>query len=402
MLWERPLMDYMEHALELARRALGWCSPNPAVGAVLVRDGQVVGEGFTQPAGDAHAEIMALRAAGPAATGASLYVTLEPCCHYGRTPPCTDALVAAGVRRVHVAMRDPSPWVNGGGVQALEIAGVGTTVGDRESDARRLNEAYFKWVATRRPFVTLKYAMTADGKIATRTGSSFWVTGLEARRYVARLRSAVDAVLVGVGTILADDPQLTARPGELGEPEREPAHQPLRVILDSSARLPLGARVVSGGLPGSTLVCTTERAPAARLRELADRGVETLLLAEREGRVDPWAALQALGDRSVTSVLVESGGTVAWSLLSAGAIDKVLGFVAPKIVGGIDAPTPVGGSGFDMMQRALELRDPAWTVLGRDVLLSGYLSASPIALAEEPGLAEWTMAGPRQKAGVGE
>ncbi|MEA2640369.1 MAG: diaminohydroxyphosphoribosylaminopyrimidine deaminase, partial [Chloroflexota bacterium] len=231
----------MTRALELAERALGWCSPNPAVGAVLMRDGEIVGEGRTQPVGNAHAEVMALQAAGEAARGAALYVTLEPCSHWGRTPPCTDALITAGVSQVHMAMRDPSPWVAGTGIAALEAAGISVTVGEHERAAADLNEAYLKWVASTRPFVTLKYAMTADGKIATRSGSSYWISGLESRRVVARLRAATDAVLVGIGTVLADDPQLTARPGELGDLDLEPAHQPLRVILDSHGRLPRSA-----------------------------------------------------------------------------------------------------------------------------------------------------------------
>jgi diaminohydroxyphosphoribosylaminopyrimidine deaminase/5-amino-6-(5-phosphoribosylamino)uracil reductase len=371
----------MERALELARRALGWCSPNPAVGAVVVRDGRIVGEGHTQAVGGPHAEVMALRAAGDAARGATLYVTLEPCAHQGRTPPCTDALIAAGVREVHLAMLDPSPWVAGKGVRALQEAGIATMAGERERDAQRLNEAYFKWVSNRLPFVTLKYAMTADGKIATRTGSSFWVTGQQARRHVACLRSESDAVLVGVGTVLADDPQLTARPGEFGAADQEPAHQPLRVVLDSLARTPVEAKVVSGGLPGQTVVCATERAPRERVEALRCHGVDVVTLPERDGRVDVCAALRALGAREVTSVLAECGGTVAWSLIADGAVDKVLAFVAPKIAGGAGAPTPVGGSGFERMSDALELRDVEWTSLGRDMLLSGYvrsLSSPPL------------------------
>src|SRR5438309_315389 len=274
---DRVETDYMDRALDLGRRALGWCSPNPGVGAVIVRNGQIVGEGRTQAAGKEHAEIMALQAAGEAAAGATLYVTLEPCSHHGRTPPCTDAIVAAGIRSVHTATVDPSPWVSGEGIRALEARGVETVVGEHATDAERAHEAYFKWVRTGLPFLSLKYAMTVDGKIATRMGSSFWITGLEARRPVARLRAEVDAVMVGIGTVLADDPQLTARPGELGDMKLEPAHQPRRVILDSEARIPLSARVVSGGLPGSTLVCVTDRAPADRRRALEDRGLEILV-----------------------------------------------------------------------------------------------------------------------------
>jgi diaminohydroxyphosphoribosylaminopyrimidine deaminase / 5-amino-6-(5-phosphoribosylamino)uracil reductase len=377
-------LDHMGRALELAQRALGWCSPNPAVGAVLVRDGEVVGEGWTQRPGEGHAEIGALRQARDRAVGATLYVTLEPCSHYGRTPPCANALIAAGVGRVVAAMRDPSPWVDGGGVAALEAAGIAVSIGSHEEEARRLNEAYFHWVGTRRPFVTLKYAMTADGKIATRTGSSFWVTGIEARRYVARLRSQVDAVMVGVGTIEADDPQLTARPGEMGAPELEPVHQPLRVVMDSAARIDPSARVVSGGLPGRTILCTTERAPKAKLQELERRGVEvmTLPFSERrasearasDGRVDVGAALDALGERGVTSLLAECGGTLGWGLMEAGAVDKVLAFVAPKLVGGSAAPTPIEGEGLPRMDAAWELEAPRWSQLGRDMLLEGYVS----------------------------
>jgi diaminohydroxyphosphoribosylaminopyrimidine deaminase / 5-amino-6-(5-phosphoribosylamino)uracil reductase len=371
---EQRVLDYMQRALELASRALGWCSPNPAVGAILVRDGEIVGEGWTQSPGDAHAEIVALRQAGDRAAGATLYVTLEPCSHYGRTPPCTNAIIAAGVVQVVAAMRDPSPWVDGGGFGALDAAGIPTSIGLYEYEARRLNEAYFRWVDTRRPFVTLKYAMTADGKIATRTGSSFWVTGVEARQYVARLRTRVDAVLVGVGTIEADDPQLTARPGELGEPELEPAHQPLRVVMDSTARIDPAARVISGGLPSATIVCTTERAERAKVVELERRGAVVLILPSSDGRVDVRATLDALGQRNITSVLAECGGALGWSLMEAGAVDKVLGFVAPKLVGGVAAPTPLEGEGLPRMDAAWELLDPRWAPLGRDVLLEGYVA----------------------------
>jgi diaminohydroxyphosphoribosylaminopyrimidine deaminase / 5-amino-6-(5-phosphoribosylamino)uracil reductase len=366
-------MDHMERALDLGRRALGWCSPNPAVGAVVVRDGRVVGEGFTRPPGWEHAEIVALRAAAAETAGADLYVTLEPCSHYGRTPPCTDAIIAAGIKSVHAAMLDSSPWVSGNGVAALQAAHIETAVGERAGEAEQLNEAYFRWVHTGWPFVTLKYAMTADGKIATRTGSSFWITGVEARRHVARLRSTVDAVLVGIGTVLSDDPQLTARPGELGDPDLEPAHQPLRVVLDSEARLPLGAKLASPALPGKTLVCTTGRAPVERRRALEDCGVEVLIVPDEGGRVNVCEVLRLLGKRDVTSVLAECGGTLAASLIAAGAVDKVLAFVAPKIAGGTAAPSPVEGLGVERMDQALELRDPSWTVLGQDVLLTAYV-----------------------------
>jgi diaminohydroxyphosphoribosylaminopyrimidine deaminase/5-amino-6-(5-phosphoribosylamino)uracil reductase len=364
----------MARALDLARRAKGWCSPNPAVGAVVVRSGEIVGEGWTQPVGEAHAEVVALRAAGEQARGATLYVTLEPCSHFGRTPPCTDAVLAAGIAEVHAAMLDPSPWVAGKGMQLLQDTGVVTHTGEHEAEARKLNEGYLTWMRTGVPFVTLKFAMTADGKIATRTGASFWITGIQARREVARLRACTDAVMVGIGTVLADDPQLTARPAELGDPTPEPVHQPLRVVLDSRGRIPISAKLVSGLLPATTIVCTTGRASAEHLRALEAHGVETMVMPEHDGRVDIVATLRALGKRGVTSVLAECGGTLAWSLLERQAVDAVLAFVAPKLVGGQSAPTPVDGEGLAQMDQAIELEEPTWQVFGRDVLLSAYVS----------------------------
>ena len=375
----------MRRALGLAEQALGWCSPNPAVGAVLVQGDEVVGEGFTQPPGSAHAEVVALDRAGQRARGATLYVTLEPCSHQGRTPPCTDALIAAGVADVRVATLDPSPWVNGSGIQRLRDAGLPVAVGEREQEAARLNEAYFKWVAVRRPFVTLKYAMTADGKSATRTRSSRWITGTESREYVALLRSKVDAVLVGIGTVVADDPELTARP-MLAEGQRDhPVHQPLRVIVDSAASIPLDARVVADQSTARTLVCTTERASGEKLERLAGCGVETLVVGSRNRKVDIMDLMRALGERGVVSVLAEPGGTLAAGLLDAGAVDKILAFVAPKVAGGVSAPGPVGGEGITSMGEALELIDTAWTLMGRDVLLTGYVRKErPIGSQEAP------------------
>jgi diaminohydroxyphosphoribosylaminopyrimidine deaminase/5-amino-6-(5-phosphoribosylamino)uracil reductase len=263
-------------------------------------------------------------------------------------------------------------------------------VGDHERDAWRLNESYFKWVATHLPFVTLKYAMTVDGKIATRTGSASWISGAESRRLVARLRSRVDSVLVGIGTVLADDPQLTARPQEFGDADDGPVHQPLRVVVDSTGRLPVTAKVVSGGLPGRTLLCTTASITMSRRAELEALGVEVVVLPAVEGRVDVCAVLGLLGEREVTSVLAECGGQLAASLLSARAVDQVLAFVAPKIAGGASAPTPVEGDGVALMTDALELADPAWEVLGRDVALTAY---TPWAFREPRGSAAETARG---------
>ncbi|HEY7063231.1 MAG TPA: bifunctional diaminohydroxyphosphoribosylaminopyrimidine deaminase/5-amino-6-(5-phosphoribosylamino)uracil reductase RibD [Chloroflexota bacterium] len=380
----------MARALELAERALGLCSPNPAVGAVLVKDGRIVGEGWTQAPGQAHAEIVALEQASEAAAGATLYVTLEPCCHWGRTPPCTDALLRARVREVHMAIIDPNPQVAGKGRRQLEDAGIPTVLGEYEPEARRLNDGYFKYIATGLPFVAVKWAMTLDGKIATRTGSSFWVTGEAARARVARLRAVTDAVMVGVGTVLADDPQLTVRRESFPEPLRAELdqvarRQPLRVILDSQARTPPSARVAGGDLPGHTLILVTERAPADRRAALQATAADVVTVPELDGRVHPRLAMDLLAEREITSVLVEAGGTLVASLLEARLVDKVYAFVAPKLVGGDMAPTPVEGSGCPEMAQAVALRDLAIERLGDDLLIAGYL---PTAADTQPdGLA---------------
>ena len=373
----------MARALELAERALGISSPNPAVGAVLVKDGRIVGEGWTQPPGQAHAEIVALEQAGDAAAGATMYVTLEPCCHFGRTPPCTDALIRARVEAVHMAIIDPNPLVAGGGRRQLDKAGIRTALGEYEREARQLNEGYFKFITRGLPFVAVKWAMTLDGKIATRTGSSFWVTGESARARVARLRALSDAVLVGVGTVLADDPRLTVRPESFPPALRErldpvACRQPLRVVLDSQARTPPTARLVSGELPGHTLILITEHAPDERRAALEATAAEVVVVPDLARRVHPAVAMRLLAERhGITSVLVEAGGTLVATLLEARLVDKVYAFLAPKLVGGAAAPTPVEGTGCPEMGQAATLHDMTVERLGDDVLVAGYLPMAP-------------------------
>ncbi|MBL7202457.1 MAG: bifunctional diaminohydroxyphosphoribosylaminopyrimidine deaminase/5-amino-6-(5-phosphoribosylamino)uracil reductase RibD [Anaerolineae bacterium] len=355
----------MERALRLAERGRGRTSPNPMVGAVLVKDGEIVGEGFHPRAGEPHAEVFALRQAGERARGAILYVNLEPCCHYGRTPPCTRALIAAGVAEVHLAMLDPNPLVAGRGRAQLEAAGIRTVVGEREAEARALNEVFVYWVTTRRPFVIAKFAMSLDGKTATRIGDARWITGPSARQYVHRLRDQVDAILVGVNTVIADDPRLTTRL------EQAEVRHPLRVILDSRGRIPTTARVLDPALPGQTVIATTEAMPLQRRRALVDKA-DVLVLPADEERVSPVALLAALGEREVTSLLVEGGGTVLGSFFAHGLVDKVLAFVAPMIIGGQHAPTPVGGPGAARIAEAWRLTGVQIQQLGADVLISGY------------------------------
>lgn len=362
----------MSRALEQARLARGWSSPNPPVGAVVVRDGRLVGLGRTQPPGQAHAEVAALAQAGAAAAGADLYVTLEPCCHFGRTPPCCDAIVAAGVRRVIAAQPDPNPAVDGRGVACLRAAGIEVVVGDGATAAAALIEGFTTHLLTGRPLVIAKYAMSLDGRIATATGHARWISGPDAREHLHRLRASVDAILVGSGTVAADDPLLTARPPV---PATTP-HQPLRVVLDSTGRLPATARVFDPALPATTLVATTGAMLADQRQALIGRGVEILMLPADDGGVDLTALLAALGDRGVTTLLVEGGAHIHGSFFAAGLVHKVVSYVAPVIIGGAAAPGPVAGRGALTMDQALRLANTRVERLGADVLIEGYVPAT--------------------------
>ena len=370
-------MDFMAQAIELAREALGSTSPNPAVGAVLVRNGQVVGQGATQPPGQAHAEVVALREVGELARGSTLYVTLEPCCHWGRTPPCTRAIIEGGISEVVVAVPDPNPVVAGNGVAELRQAGIAVTLLHKElgtcSEIRQLYEGFSKHVKTGRPFVLAKFAMSLDGKIATHTGDSKWVTGPSARSLVQRMRRETDAVMVGANTVVADDPQLTAR-GEDNEPL---PRQPIRVTLDSQCRMPVRSQLLRQ--PGQTLVYTTEAAPAGNVGGLLRAGADVVSVgATSDGLVDPAEVLADLGSRGVVSLLVEGGGKTLGSLFDDGLVDKVHAFVAPVIIGGIDAASPVEGEGADMMAHTHRLAYVSIHQVGTDWLITGYPSREPL------------------------
>jgi len=362
-------MDYMQRALFLARQALGHTSPSPAVGAVLVRDDVVVGEGFTQPPGSDHAEIVALKHAGAKSRGATLYVTLEPCCHFGRTPPCSRALIAAGIAEVHLAMLDPNPLVSGRGRGELEQAGIKMVIGEHEAEAREVNEAYIKYITTGLPFVIAKFAMSLDGKIATASGDSRWISGEAARSYVHELRRNVDAIIVGVNTVLADDPQLTAR-SDSGEVS---GCQPLRIIADAQGRTPASARVFS--TTGHTLLAVAEDIKPAKARRLEQAGAELIRLPNEEGLVDLKALFKLLGQRQVTSVLAEGGGQLVGSLFDQGLVDKVVVFIAPIIIGGANARAAVAGQGVDKVSQALRLKQVRIEMLDQDIMVIGYTGA---------------------------
>ncbi|MDQ6856789.1 MAG: bifunctional diaminohydroxyphosphoribosylaminopyrimidine deaminase/5-amino-6-(5-phosphoribosylamino)uracil reductase RibD [Candidatus Dormibacteraeota bacterium] len=354
----------MDLALAQAALADYATSPNPMVGAVLARDGEVVAVGHHARAGQPHAEAVALAAAGAGAAGADVFVTLEPCTVEGRTPPCVDAVIGARPRRVLVAMIDPNPAVAGRGVAALEAAGITVEIGVRGAEAERLNRFYLAHMRTGRPFVTAKFAASLDGRIATRTGESRWISSEPSRELAHRLRQRHDAVLVGVGTVLRDDPALTVRlPGE--------HRQPLRVIADSSLRTPATARILTES-GGPVVIATTAAAPAAACAALEAAGAEVLQLPQSGGRVDIGALLRTLGDRQVISVLAEGGAELLGSLRDQTLIDGVVAVLAPRLIGGSAAPGAIGGQGVAALTDAVALRDVEVERLGSDLIVTGY------------------------------
>lgn len=355
----------MERALALARRAMGQTSPNPMVGAVVVRNRRIIGEGYHHRAGAPHAEIHALNAAGDRAKGSDLYVTLEPCSTHGRTPPCTDAIINAGIRRVVVAAVDPNPKHSGQGLELLKKAEIRVEVGLLSEEASKLNEPFNKWIRTGMPFLTVKAAMSLDGKIATRIGESKWITGEKSRAFVQELRRGADAVMVGSGTIITDNPQLTVRDGAID-------WQPRRVVVDSRGRSALDARVFSDEHCQRTIVLTNERSPEPWRKQLAGRGVTVLTCALCDDHLDVSDALKLLTEHEVISVLVEGGGGLIGALFDARLVDKAVFFYAPKIIGGMDAPTAVEGKGNEQLKNAVALRKVEWRHLGDDLVVIGY------------------------------
>ena len=358
--------SYVEHCLSLARRSLGISSPNPAVGAVVVKDGEVVGEGNTRPPGQSHAEIVALDQAGSASVGSEVYVTLEPCCFAGRTPPCTSAIIERGVSRVHVAAVDPNPRVSGKGVRELQGAGIEVVLGEGRRSAERVVEGYAKYITTGRPFVTAKFAASLDGKIATRSGESKWITGPKARARAHEIRRGVDGIIVGAGTVNADNPRLTAR-GQDGRPlERQPA----RIVV--AGRAPLTSDALVFDQPGRAIVAAAELSTDLRSR-LESKGVEVLIMPKAKEGVDLNALLEALGKKEMTNVLVEGGGALLGSFFDNALVEKVVAFLAPVIIGGEESPGAIGGAGPESMADILKLSDVETVTLGPDFVITGYI-----------------------------
>jgi diaminohydroxyphosphoribosylaminopyrimidine deaminase/5-amino-6-(5-phosphoribosylamino)uracil reductase len=334
------------------------------VGAVLVKNGEVVGEGYHAKAGEAHAEVLSLRKAGEGAKGATLYLNLEPCIHYGKTPPCAPAVIEAGVRRVVVGMEDPNPLVKGRGLETLKEAGLDVKVGILKRECQRLNEAFCKYILKKEPFVILKAAATLDGKIATRDGESKWISGEASRRLVHKLRDQVDGVVVGINTILKDDPMLTTR--------IKGGRNPYRIILDSRLRIPEEAKVIEIS-PSKTIIATTELAEKEKINKLEKRGIQSLTLESNQGRVDLRHLLTKLGEMEMISLLVEGGSQINGSFLDEGLVDKILLFLSPKLIGDNQAFGIFGGRGVANLKEAFSLHEIRSKRVGEDILLEGYL-----------------------------
>ena len=358
---------YMRRALELARRAEGRTTPNPAVGAVVVRDNVIIGEGFHPAAGEPHAEIFALRQAGTAAQGATLYVTLEPCCHRGRTGPCATAVIAAGIVRVVAGCRDPNPQVAGGGFAQLQASGIEVMSGILAGECRQLIAPFAKHIRTGLPYVTLKAGMSIDGAVATARGESQWITGAESRAAVHHLRNIHDAIMVGIGTVLADNPRLTTRLVQ-GE-----GKNPLRVVIDSTLRTPASAALLAEA--GRTLILTSAAASAADAERLRSEQVEVLRVAGRPGAIDLVDAMRQLGARGIQSILLEGGGLLHHSALHAGIVDRLCVFVAPLLLGGSGLPV-FSGPGVNDLKDAFRLQHLQVERYGDDMLLHGELESS--------------------------
>jgi len=357
----------MLQALELASRAQGRTCPNPMMGAVVVKDGQVIGTGYHRKAGTPHAEIHALAEAGDQARGATLYVTLEPCSHFGRTPPCADAVIEAGIAQVFIATLDPNPQVAGAGWRKLSAAGLEVEVGLLEQKARRLNQVFWKYIQTGRPLVALKTAMTLDGKIASYSGDSKWVTGESARLQVHQLRNIYDGILAGIGTVLKDNPRLNTRLA--GGENRDP----VRIIIDGRLQLPLTGNIARTAERQRTLVfCSNQADPRTQLK-LERMGLHVIRMDCPSDLVPLETVLDILGRMEICSLLVEGGGEINGYLLEHDLVDKVYWFIAPKIIGGRDAPSPVGGQGRVLMQEALELKSVEMQSFGADILITGYI-----------------------------
>ncbi len=361
-------LKYMRRALALAKRGAGWVNPNPMVGAVLVKNGRIIGEGFHEFFGGPHAEVNAIRAAESSSQhveGSILYVTLEPCAHDGKTPPCANLIAEKKIAGVVIGITDPNPLVNGQGIRFLQSRGIEVETGVMEQQTRELNEIFIKYIHTTLPFVVLKSAMTLDGKIATVTNASRWITGELSRKMVHRMRQQLSAVMVGVDTVIFDDPMLNIR-------MKGAWKNPLKVIADTHGRIPLEAKVLAND-PQLAIVAASELADRNKLKNIERKGAQVLICPLKNDRVDLAFVMKSLGSMGIDSVMIEGGSTIAFSALQEGLVDKVVSFIAPKILGGVNAPTAVGGTGISSMDDAIGLENMRTRKIGQDLMLEAWI-----------------------------
>lgn len=359
---------YMSRAIELAKSGWGKTNPNPLVGAVIVRNGSIIGEGYHKKIGSYHAEIEALQSLKQDPKGSEIYVNLEPCSHFGKTPPCADALVKAGIKKVVIGMVDPNPLVSGKGISILKKAGIEVVTGVMEKECRILNEIFIKYITQKMPFVILKSAMTLDGKIATRSGDSKWITNEKSREFVHRLRDRVSAIMVGIDTVLMDNPSLTTRL------QKSEGKDPVRIVIDSKGRIPLDAKVINNLSEAPAILVIAEELPKEKLSFLSNKNVKVITAGNKEGKVDLNKLMKELYKMQIDSILLEGGGNLNYSALESGIVDKILMFIAPKIIGGADAKTPFEGLGVEKMSDAFSLINYELKTFGKDILIEGYPS----------------------------
>ncbi len=357
----------MDRAITLAKKGLGWVNPNPLVGAVIVKKGRIIGEGYHAYYGGPHAEVIALENATESVKDATLYITMEPCSHHGKTPPCTNLIIEKGIGKVVAGMKDPNPLVNGKGLKILSDAGIEVKTGIEEATISRMNEVFIKYIVTKRPFCVLKTAMTLDGKIATVENASKWISCEASRKQVHELRQQYSAVMVGINTVLYDDPFLTTRRF------RKKSKDPLKVIVDSTGKIPLEAKVLTIN-PQLVILATTDKINSKKKRDLEHLGVQILVCPQKDEKVDLGAMMVSLGKMEIDSVLLEGGSTIAFSALTNGIVDKVVSFIAPKIIGGSNAPSPVGGKGLSTMEEAIGITDWNYRKIGTDIMIEGYIN----------------------------
>lgn len=354
----------MELAIELAKKGEGKVNPNPMVGALIVKDGTIIGEGYHEKYGEGHAEVNAFKSLKEDPSGATMYVTLEPCSHYGKTPPCVDKIIQSKIKRVVIGMIDPNPLVSGNGVDKLKRAGIEVKVGVLEDKCKKLNEIFIKYILTKNPFVVLKTAMSLDGKIATRTGESKWITSEKSRLEVHNLRNKLSAIMVGVNTVIKDNPELTCR--------IENGNDPIRIIVDSTLKIPMDSKVLQNK-DNKTIIATTKRANINSMQELLKKNIQVIIIEEKNGQVDLSELIKKLGELGIDSILLEGGSTLNYSALEENIVDKVMVYIAPKIIGGESSKTPVGGRGIDKLNDAFKLKNIAINILNEDILVEGYI-----------------------------